>query len=1151
MLKLSGWLFALCLFVSLNSNAQFSTLREKKVVSDSLVFELDTLSIYPGSMECRCGEQTLTFADYEIDFAAAKLHLKTPCKDSLSIQYRVLPIRFSQTTSARDTSLIYSARKGDREKFLIDPTTTNNFDLFGNSGLQKSGSISRGITFGNRQDLSVNSSLNLELSGYITPNLQVLASVTDDNLPIQPEGNTNKLQEFDQVFIQLFNDRFKLIAGDFWLSKPEGYFMTYKKRGQGLTGEYYWVKSPNKTIRTQVSGALSKGKFNRQIIQGVEGNQGPYRLRGNENEPFIIILSGTERVFIDGKLLTRGQEYDYVIDYNTSELTFTARQLITKDIRIVVEFQYSDQNYARSLFQFSTTATSKKYDWWVNAYSEQDAKNQPLQQNLTNEQKLLLSSIGDDLTAARSISLDSIGYSENLVLYLMKDSLGYDSVLVVSVDPALAKYKVNFTYVGPGKGDYVFEKFNALGRVYKWVVPVGGVSQGDYAPVSVLITPKQQQMISAGGTYRFSERLKVTTELATTGYDLNTFSSLDQFDDRGYSMRTKVEHTLPFGRDSVKKWSWSNKAEVEMLDPYFKPIEQYRAVEFDRDWNTRNQPYKGNQVYSSLATSLGHSRYGEVTLNAQQFKIGSDFTGYRLRSGADWRQNGLHVTWEASALSSDNANSNRFVRHKMDVSQQLGKKQKIRIGYKDDQEWNRFMSGDSLLTPASYSFFDYQGYVVFGDTTRGEFRLSYRERLDKKSDSTRLINAAKARTIGGEWSLKSLKNQRLLLVGNYRTLEILDSTLISQKPENTTNGRIDHEIKLWKGAVTLTTFYEVGAGLEQKREFIYIKVNDGQGVYTWIDYNGDNVKDLNEFEIAAYADQASYIRVFTPSSDYINTYSNEYNQSLIFRPERIWANSTGFRKALSHFSTQSRFRIQRKSSQFDNFKAYNPFIGRVDDVNLISTSGNMKHSLYFNRSSSIFGMDYSYQQVQSKTLLATGYDAKNNTSHEINGRWNITKQWSILNSFEFGLKTSYVDYTTGRNYELTYLNLKPSLVFQPNTSLRFSFDTRLANKQNAAAYGGEFAKVRDFGMSAKYNQTQKGSLQAQFNFIRITSDGIANSPLGFELLEALKTGQNLVWTIGYQRSVSKNLQISIQYNGRKSPNTPTVHAGGMEVKAFF
>ena len=322
----------------------------------------------------------------------------------------------------RDTNQIYNPQKGDREKFLIEDKYSST-DIFGNTGITKTGSISRGVSFGNNQNLSVNSSLNLELSGDLAPNLKILASVSDDNLPIQADGNTNKLQEFDQVFIQVYNDRFKLIAGDFWLKKPIGYFMTYRKRAQGLTTEYQWGEDSLHRWKTQVSGALSKGKFNRQIIQGIEGNQGPYRLTGVENEPYIIVLSGTENVFIDGRLLKRGQEFDYTINYNTSELIFTSRNQITKDSRIVVEFQYTAQNYARSLFQSSTTYSSEKLNFWLNLYSEQDAKNQPLQQQLSLSQKQLLAGIGDDLLAARTLSIDSVGYLDNQILYALRDSL--------------------------------------------------------------------------------------------------------------------------------------------------------------------------------------------------------------------------------------------------------------------------------------------------------------------------------------------------------------------------------------------------------------------------------------------------------------------------------------------------------------------------------------------------------------------------------------------------------------------------------------------------------------------------------------------------------------------------------------------------------
>lgn len=1141
----------LCWFVLLltvpSFQAQELVYREGQIPSPGDTLFTDSLLIYPKSIRLYAGDSLLPSSAFRYDSHCGCVLLLEEVSDSLRYSYTCLDIPQRLVMQTRDTSQIYERFKGDRELFL-QRNTGSNQDLFGGSQLRKSGAISRGITFGNNQNLGVNSSLNLELSGMIGDDLELTAVLTDDNLPIQPEGNTSQLQEFDQVFVQLANKRMKLIAGDFWLRKPEtGYFLTYQKRAQGLYFEQQTRIDSMRMWSSKTGLALSRGKFNRQIIQGVEGNQGPYRLVGAENEPFIIVLSGSEKVFIDGKLLQRGQAFDYVIDYNTAEVTFTSRQLITKDSRIVIEFQYSDQNYARSVVQNSLEYSGKRTQGWIHFYNEQDSKNQSLQQQLSQSQKNVLGNAGDDLQAMRASSIDSIGYQENQVMYELRDSLGFDSVLVVSVNQQKATYRAVFQFVGPGNGDYVFDQFNALGRVYRWVAPVNGQSQGDYAPSRLLTPPEQRRMVSAGLEQKLGKRWTVSNEMSVSTFDKNTFSRLDAGDDRGWANYFEVNGRFPLG-DSAKKRELILRGSNETRDVYFQPIQQYRAVEFDRDWNIRGKDYRGQQLYSTAGFDIAQRQQGKGGIALQHFKFGDDFQGLRVNSEGRWQKKGTMVNWTASRLESEALVRNDYTRHKVHLEQKIGP---LKLGFIDDHEQNRF--GDTLLNLStnSYQFYDYQFYLSNADTSKTNFRIFYRERFDRISDSNQLAPAAKGTSFGIDWRTTSFKNQLLHVVGSYRKLEIKNAQLLPLTPEDNILGRVEYQLRAWKGALRFQNFYESASGLEQRREFLYIQVNNGQGIYTWIDYNGDGVKDLNEFEVAQFTDQANYIRVFTPSNQYQKTFSNELNQSIFWQPERLWSNEKGLRKVLSYFSNQARIRLARKTTGLDGLDAFVPVESNVRDTTLISTSSSFRNSLFFNRTSNVFNMEYRIQNSQSKNLLANGFDARANNYQELAPQWNVRKDILLSVIYQRGQKISAADYTQNRNFDIQYFFVQPEVAFQPNTKFRIGLNGKYTEKTNAFAFGGEKAFLSEIGIDTKWNRAKKGSLQAQVKAVRIAYNGVANSALGFEMLEALQVGQNYTWTFGYQRSLSENLQLSIQYNGRQSEGKRTIHSGGMEVRAFF
>jgi len=198
---------------------------------------------------------------------------------------------------------------------------------------------------------------------------------------------------------------------------------------------------------------------------------------------------------------------------------------------------------------------------------------------------------------------------------------------------------------------------------------------------------------------------------------------------------------------------------------------------------------------SSIGTKIMQKNKGFIQIMAQRYDIGNSYKGQRFFSDGQLKKNGWNAKWDGSYLYSASSGNNPFLRHRATISKDFGK---FRISYKDDHENNRFIDSNQVLGNNSYQFFDYECAISSSDSTQNFFKFYYRERYDMRSDSIKLKGSAKAQTIGGEITLKKLKNQRLNLIGGYRILGIKDTTLIQQTPENSLIGRIDYEAKWFK-----------------------------------------------------------------------------------------------------------------------------------------------------------------------------------------------------------------------------------------------------------------------------------------------------------------------------------------------------------------
>jgi hypothetical protein len=1072
--------------------------------------------------------------------------------DSITVRYRVLEFRMSY--SNKSTDIVHEIY--EENPFKYTPTKKLMASQYGS--LNTTGNVSRGIGFGNAQDVVVNSNLNLRLSGKLDNDIEVLAVISDENNPIQPEGNTQQIQDFDQVYITLKKDSASLTLGDFLMQRPsESYFINYYKKSRGL--QYQQInRIKDWRISTQAEAAISRGRFSRNRIDGIEGNSGPYRLQGDNGELFIIVIAGTEKVFLDGKELARGEGNDYVINYNTGEVTFTPRILITRYSRILVEFQYSDRNYGRSVAHLGTSVSKGKFTLYANGFNEMDLKSQPnmgLNDDSSSAKVDALIAAGDGAAIFQNVRPQD-AFNSDRIMYTIENLGGIETYKYAPLPiDGEAYYIVIFSNLGIGNGDYNQAETAANGKVFEYV----GAGLGSYAPIEVLIAPKKLNSLNIG--FNVKRKGGVTgLEYAVSQQDENTFSSKDDNDNSGFGL--KLYQTTDRSLKDSSPWKLKTDLNYELVSGRYNYIERYRAVEFDRQWN---KVISNPNALAQLVPSYEHIANAAVSIEkssstyfrnrASLFSRPGNFTGLSNTAslGFLWKKTSFSSSLELLNTTTDEGDTATLANTFYSINGQIARPLGLLltgIGYTNEQS---VFDRDTLLLQ-SYGFQSYNAFIQSADSGRLKYRVNAAQRSDKLPRNDGFSTSTIGRDIGFTSSYTFKKSQRIDLSSIYRRL-IIEDTLLSSKPvENTLQSRVELDLHFFNKFIRSRTFYQLGTGQEQRREFQYLAVQAGNGVYVWNDYDTNGIKTLNEFEVASDLDRqrADYIKVFTPVAGFITTNSNKISQTVELNPAVFYKTKIKSSKPFyARFNSLSTLLLDKKILPTSLLDFLNPSQQDLTDTTLINSSRSLRTTLFFNRGNPKYSIDYTFLSSESKVLLSNGFDSRSSNDNVLNIRVNLGKILTLDTRLVAGERIYLSEFFTQNNFQYAFYEVEPKFQFVIKNTYRIELKAKYFSAANSQEYGGQSTVNTELGSEFKYTKAGKGALNAGVSYIRVNYTGQTGTNLGYELLRGLQNGNNATWKTGYQRTLANNVQVIISYEGRKSEEADVIHIGRLLARYLF
>ena len=1072
--------------------------------------------------------------DYTMNYLAGVLVLERalPTHTRLKIQYQKFPFALQRNYFHRqvvhapaspDTSANHSQAspiKSPQPK----PAPSEGFA----SDLRKSGSLTRGITVGSNQGLQVDSGLRMQISGRLTEKVEVVASLTDQNTPIQPEGNTQTLQEIDKVFVQIKAPNTQATLGDYNLSFDGTEFTRYSRKLQGAMAQAEF-----QNLSVTLSGAVSRGRFATNEFLGQEGNQGPYQLRGSEGQISIIVLAGTERVWVDGQLMSRGENNDYVIEYGNGQITFTRRRLITADSRITVDFQFSDESFQRNLWgaRGESKFLNDKIKFQTTFIRESDDKDDPLSRPLTDDFIAALAAAGDSLAVVPGFTL--VGKdSGNYIL----DSTG----VFIFTGANKGDYNVSFSFFGENNGDY---RNIGLGR-FEFV----GKNLGSYRPFIILPQARRQDIVGFNLDVSPSSALNFKSEFAFSQFDRNLFSSQDDGDNQGaaFSIHFNVQpEKISLGGHNLGRFQLSSQ--LRRKNANFHDIDRTTQVEFNRRWNITQSLSPQESIFELKGAYL--------PMDGLVFQGGlGRLSKSRLFESNRWEAElGLtkktlpNLKYFIEVIDRDDRNLSQkstWLRHRGRAEFDLKKLKPI-----FDYEGEIRKDAQSDTGQSGFRFDSYTAGLEFFPWKNMTASARYNYRDDKDRFAGNFLLKSTAKTQSYTWLLNNWHALSAAASYTHRTRDFADAATPDTRTD-LADFRLGYVPN--SGGVRSNLYYQISNTQVARQEEVFIKVEEGQGNFR---FN----PELNEFEPDPFGD---FIRQVLATDDFIPVIELRFRTDLRFAPARFFKTEAGksvhngfFYKMLSPVTTETFLRIDERTTERDVAKIYLLNLNYFQrDSTTIFGSIELRQDVHLWENSRQLALRYRYRNRTEKNnqFIDGGQDRR---VREQGVR--LLRQFSNQVSAQLEFIHSEEDRlfrAQGReNRKVRSNDLEVDLVYRPQTRIELGMKSQLGFSKDLVADPVAKTSLISFKPRMNYSLNKTGRLRGEIEWTKVqVLAAPANYQIPFELNDGNRAGTTLRWNFGFDYRVSRNVQASFSYFGRSEPDRPPAqHFAKVEMRAFF